>query len=429
MALKGAVPDHEGADLPDRWSLRDEHLDGRRALADRPAARSRRARSLAPCRRAPLDALGGVAGRRRARRGSPRRARRRASRASARCRSGGPAGRRPRGRARRRAGCRRACAIALQQRGEPAGPVGDDREDAQAAPDRGLVAARERARAGRRRRCRRRARRPSRPRGAGSPARASQRRDADRARALDDELRALHQQHHRLGGVLLADDDDVVDPALRRAAASARPGRLTAMPSAIVEPGLTASGAPAASAAGNGAQAATWTPITATCGPRELERAGDARDQAAAADRDDHLREIGDLLEQLERRASPGRRSRAGRRTGARTRRRSRAARSRAAATQSSTLVAAERDDAAVGLDRRDLRDRRLGRHEDLAGDAARAAPRRRAPARGCRRCRRRRRVAPSMRGDAVERAAQLERAGALEVLGLQQDARRRSAR
>jgi hypothetical protein len=27
MALKGAVPDHDGADLPDRWSLRPEHLD------------------------------------------------------------------------------------------------------------------------------------------------------------------------------------------------------------------------------------------------------------------------------------------------------------------------------------------------------------------------------------------------------------------
>jgi aryl-alcohol dehydrogenase-like predicted oxidoreductase len=26
MALKGAVPDHAGADLPDRWSLREEHL-------------------------------------------------------------------------------------------------------------------------------------------------------------------------------------------------------------------------------------------------------------------------------------------------------------------------------------------------------------------------------------------------------------------
>jgi hypothetical protein len=27
MALKGAVPDHDGDDLPDRWSLRAEHLE------------------------------------------------------------------------------------------------------------------------------------------------------------------------------------------------------------------------------------------------------------------------------------------------------------------------------------------------------------------------------------------------------------------
>ena len=27
MALKGAVPDHDGADLPDRWALRSEHLE------------------------------------------------------------------------------------------------------------------------------------------------------------------------------------------------------------------------------------------------------------------------------------------------------------------------------------------------------------------------------------------------------------------
>jgi Ser/Thr protein kinase RdoA (MazF antagonist) len=26
MTLKGAVADHEGEDLPDRWSIRDEHL-------------------------------------------------------------------------------------------------------------------------------------------------------------------------------------------------------------------------------------------------------------------------------------------------------------------------------------------------------------------------------------------------------------------
>ena len=37
MALKGAVPDHEGADLPDRWSLRDEHLEVAARWAIEPA--------------------------------------------------------------------------------------------------------------------------------------------------------------------------------------------------------------------------------------------------------------------------------------------------------------------------------------------------------------------------------------------------------
>ena len=45
---------------------------------------------------------------------------------------------------------------------------------------------------------------------------AEQRRDADRAGALDDELRALHQHDHRLGGLVLADDHDVVRPALEQ---------------------------------------------------------------------------------------------------------------------------------------------------------------------------------------------------------------------
>jgi aryl-alcohol dehydrogenase-like predicted oxidoreductase len=37
MALKGAVPDHEGTDLPDRWSLRDEHLEVAARWAIEPA--------------------------------------------------------------------------------------------------------------------------------------------------------------------------------------------------------------------------------------------------------------------------------------------------------------------------------------------------------------------------------------------------------
>ena len=63
---------------------------------------------------------------------------------------------------------------------------------------------------------------------------AEQRGDADRAGALDDELAALHQHDHRLGGLVLADDHDVVGVARRAAASVSSPGRLTAMPSAIV---------------------------------------------------------------------------------------------------------------------------------------------------------------------------------------------------
>ena len=45
---------------------------------------------------------------------------------------------------------------------------------------------------------------------------AEQRGDADRAGALDDELAALHQQHHRLGGLVLAHDRHVVDPLVEQ---------------------------------------------------------------------------------------------------------------------------------------------------------------------------------------------------------------------
>jgi hypothetical protein len=67
------------------------------------------------------------------------------------------------------------------------------------------------ARAARHRRCR--------PRGSiavvpcSRPATRQQRRDADRARALDDQLGPLEQEHHRLGHLVLRDDDHLVDPA------------------------------------------------------------------------------------------------------------------------------------------------------------------------------------------------------------------------
>ena len=45
--------------------------------------------------------------------------------------------------------------------------------------------------------------------GGGLDLAAEQRGDADRARALDDELAALEQQRHRLGGLVLPHDGDL----------------------------------------------------------------------------------------------------------------------------------------------------------------------------------------------------------------------------
>ena len=94
-------------------------------------------------------------------------------------------------------------ARAVRQRG-PAAPA--------AGPPGSRAGARPR-RAARRRRCRRRAR-PRSSRGAARPraAPASSAATPDRARALDDELGPLEQEHHRLGDLVLADDHDVVDP-------------------------------------------------------------------------------------------------------------------------------------------------------------------------------------------------------------------------
>ena len=50
-----------------------------------------------------------------------------------------------------------------------------------------------------------------------------QRRDAGRARALDDELRALEQEHDRLADLLVADLDELVEQLVEDRASSARP--------------------------------------------------------------------------------------------------------------------------------------------------------------------------------------------------------------
>ena len=98
-------------------------------------------------------------------------------------------------------------------------------------------------RAGRRRRSRRTASTTVVP-AAGAGHARQQRRDADRARPLDHELGPLEQEHHRLGDLVLGDRDDPSTQRLDQRAASARPGRLTAIPSAIVSAESTATGAP-----------------------------------------------------------------------------------------------------------------------------------------------------------------------------------------
>ena len=173
----------------------------------------------------------------------------RASRARAERRSRARAGRGPRARAATSTMLAPLLGHAGEQRGEVARPVGHAREQHEPAAGLALVPAGDRGEqarvdvaAGEHR-----DRRPLAARRA--PAR-QQRGDADRARALDDELGALHQQHHRLGGLVLLHDDDVVEPAAASARASARPGRLTAMPSAIVSADATSIGAPGAARPG-----------------------------------------------------------------------------------------------------------------------------------------------------------------------------------
>ena len=85
------------------------------------------------------------------------------------------------------------------------------------------------------------------------------------------------------------------------------PGRLTAMPSAIVSARSTRTGSPRRSDSGNAATLSTWTPMISTSGRARLDREGDPAGQSAAADRHDDLRQVGDVLEQLEtERALPG---------------------------------------------------------------------------------------------------------------------------
>ena len=191
------------------------------------------------------------------------------------------------------------------------------------------------------------------------------------------------------------------------------PGLLTAIPSAIVKPCDT----PPA----NGAHAAACTPTMRRPGFSSFARDRDARREPTAADRDDDGPDVRQLLDQLEA-DRPLARDHPLVLEGVHERR---SARLRVCARVLLRVVehlAAELDPGAVVLRRLDLRDRCVLRHEDRRVDPALA----RSPRHGLRVIARadgddaRRTLLVGKRRDAVDRAADLERARALEVLRLQ---------
>ena len=198
----------------------------RRGGPSRPAAaprRCRRSRSRSPASRSRgPDALSGQGTARyssgcagypaaRIARITRRRARARASRARARPRSRARAGRSPRARARRRRCCRPASATQASSPASAPGRSGTrvsttSRRPASVSWRRAIESSSPGSTLP-----------PERiatvvPRGAASTWPPQQRRDADRAGALDDELAALEQHDHRLGGVLVVDHGHAVEP-------------------------------------------------------------------------------------------------------------------------------------------------------------------------------------------------------------------------
>ena len=222
---------------------------------------------------------------------------------------------------------------------------------------------------------------------------AEQRRHADGARTLDHELGALQQEHHRLGDVVLVDDDDLVDQRSISASVSS-PGRLTAMPSAIVSAGSTATGSPSRSESANGAQAAAWTPTTSTSGRCVLIAIATPLTSPPPPTGTMTLREVRHVLEQLEpERALAGDHVEVVERV--HERRPAVGARACAAATALVDCRAAEADDRRRAP--RAASTLAIGASSGMKtshADAAVARPRRPAPGRGCRRSRRRRRGA-----------------------------------
>ncbi len=205
------------------------------------------------------------------------------------------------------------------------------------------------------------------------------------------------------------------------------PGLLTAMPSAIVATTPISVGSPAAKRSGVrggvGRLYADDPDAAPVAGRALLDGARDARDEAAAADRDDDRRDVRHLVEDLEpQRSLPGdhvgvieRRDEDG------------AGLCREVGRRAQRLVddaAAEHDVGAVRPGGLELGDRDADRHEDRGVDAELA--RGEGDALRVIACRRRDDAALPLLGgqlrEPVVRAADLVGAGALEVLALEHD-------
>ena len=154
--------------------------------------------------------------------------------------------------------------------------------------------------------------------------------------------------------------------------------------------------------------------------------------EAAAADRDDDRVGVGRVLLDLEPDRAGAGDARAGRRTGGRACARSPRCSSSSRANASAGSVGLEVDGRAVAARRGDLQLGGALPHHDERVDAVLRPRRRRPPARGSRPRSRSRRARSSSAVEArelVERAARLERAGALEELALQPGAERARGR
>ena len=245
---------------------------------------------------------------------------------------------------------------------------------------------------------------------------AHQRGHADGAGALDVQLGALHEVHHRVGDRVLVDRHDVVDPLLDQR-----------------------SGDDAGHLDGDAVGERADRPVRrrdtevrgarrrlhgdhAHRGPHRLHRDRHAGGEATAAERYDHAREVGHVVDQLEpERALPRHHHRIVERMAERE-----PGRVGVGACRGHRLVharAALVHDGAERAARLDLRDRRAGGHEQLAGHAVEQRGHRErlrvvAGAAGGHAAAGR----VAERGERVHRAADLERAGSLQVLGLQHD-------